>query len=258
MYYAKTYKIKWHDTDACGFVRPSRLLEYMQETANLQCRDYGMDLNDLFYQKGLGFLLSRSRIRIDAPLCAYEEIEVRTWCPPSRALSFLRNFQVLRNGSVVAEALTTWGLMDARRKALIKVADFDGEFPSGDPLDEATLPKRVCIGAGTEMPVVGHRRILYSDLDFNRHMNNTRYADMLCDHIPDMEGKYVSSLSLSYLREAAFGDDMTVCRVPSPEKENSYLFRTKNPQGLTRLEAEVGLSPAPLSPAQEEKITIDK
>jgi acyl-CoA thioesterase FadM len=122
MYYAKTYKIKWHDTDACGFVRPSRLLEYMQETANLQCRDYGMDLNDLFYQKGLGFLLSRSRIRIDAPLCAYEEIEVRTWCPPSRALSFLRNFQVLRNGSVVAEALTTWGLMDARRKALIKVA----------------------------------------------------------------------------------------------------------------------------------------
>ncbi len=245
MYYANTYQIKWHDTDACGFVRPSRLLEYMQETANLQCRAYGMDLNDLFCQRGLGFLLSRSRIRIDAPLHSYEEIEVRTWCPPSRALSFLRNFQVLRGGLVVAEALTIWALMDVSRKALVKVADFDGTFPEGEPLDESSLPKRVCIGAGTELPIVGHRRILYSDLDFNRHMNNTKYPDMLCDHIPDMEGKYVSSLSLSYLREAAFGDDITVCRASSFEKENCYLFRTKNPQGITCLEAEVGLSLAP-------------
>ena len=129
MYYAKSYTTKWHDTDACGFLRPTRLREYMQETANLQCRDYGMDLNDLFYEKGLGFLLSRSQIRIDAPLRAYEDIDVRTWCPPSRALSFLRCFQILRGGEVVAEALTTWALMDAGRKTLVKVTDFDGEFP---------------------------------------------------------------------------------------------------------------------------------
>ena len=93
MYYAQTYTTKWHDTDACGILRPTRLLEYMQETANLQCRAFDMDLNTLFYKHGLGFLLSRSQIRIDAPLYAYEDIEVRTWCPPSRALSFIRNFQ---------------------------------------------------------------------------------------------------------------------------------------------------------------------
>lgn len=242
MYYAKTYTTKWHDTDACGYVRPSRLLEYMQETANLQCRDYDMDLNTLFYEKGLGFLLSRSQIRIDAPLRAYEDIEVRTWCPPSRALSFLRCFQILRDGVVVAEALTTWALMDVKNKTLVKVKDFVGEFPVGDPLDEATLPKRVRIGSGVEMPCVGHRRIVYSDLDFNHHMNNTRYADMLCDFLPDMDGKYVSSLSLAYLHEAAYGDDITVCRLPAPDRENVFLIRTTNSDGVVCLEAEVGLS----------------
>ena len=242
MYYTRSYTNMWHDTDACGFVRPSRLLEYMQETANLQCRDYGMDLNDLFYQKGMGFLLSRSQIRIDAPLRAYEEIEVRTWCPPSRALSFLRNFQVLRGGLVVAEALTTWALMDVNRKALIKVTDFDGEFPLGDPLDETTLPKRVRIGSSLTLPVVGQRRTVYSDLDFNRHMNNTKYADMLCDHIPDMEGKYVSSLSMAYLHEAAYGDEITVCRAQAEDAPDGFLFKTLNQSGVTCLEARITLS----------------
>lgn len=242
MYYAKKYTTMWHDTDACGYLRPSRLLEYMQETANLQCRDYGMDLNNLFYEKGLGFLLSRSQIRIDAPIHAYEDIEVRTWCPPSRALSFLRNFQVLRDGIVIAEALTTWALMDARNKTLVKVKDFGGEFPDGDPLDEAMLPKKVRIGSGLEMALAGQRRIVYSDLDFNYHMNNTRYADMLCDFLPDMEGKYVSSLSIAYLREAAYGDDITIRRLPVPERENVFLIQTVKPDGGICLEAEVSLS----------------
>ena len=84
MYYSAKYITKWHDTDPTGVLRPSRILEYMQETANLQCREYGMDLNDLFYKEGLGFLLSRLQLRVNTPLHAYEEIEVRTWCPPSR------------------------------------------------------------------------------------------------------------------------------------------------------------------------------
>lgn len=243
MYYAKTYTTKWHDTDACGILRPSRLLEYMQETANLQCRDYGMDLNALFYHRGLGFLLSRSQVRIYAPLRAYEDIEVRTWCPTSRALSFLRNFQVLRGGEVVAEALTTWALMDVKNQTLVKVKDFDGTFPDGEPLDESTLPKKVRIGTSVELPCVGHRKIVYSDLDFNHHMNNTKYADMLCDFLPAMEGKYVGVLSMSYLREAAFGDDICIGCLPALGEFERYLFRTTNPQGQVCLEAEVELRP---------------
>lgn len=241
MYYAKTYTTKWHDTDACGVLRPSRLLEYMQETANLQCRDYGMDLNTLFYEEGLGFLLSRSQVRIDTPIRAYEDIEVRTWCPTSRALSFIRNFAVLRDGVVIAEALTTWALMDVHQKTLVRVKDFDREFPMGDPLDEATLPKKIRIAASFEMETVGHRRIVYSDLDFNRHMNNTRYPDMVCDFLPDMEGKYVSSLSLAYMHEAAFGDDITVARLPVADKTGYWWVRTTNPSGMICLEAEIGL-----------------
>ncbi len=245
MYYKQTYQTKWHDADPCGVLRPSALLVYMQETGNLQCRDCHCDLNHMFYEDGMGFLLSRIMIRVDEPLHAYENIEVRTWCPPSRGLTFLRCFSVHREGRIVAEAISHWALMDVRAHQLIRVSDFNPDFPMDDMLDEATLPRRVHIPPATPMETVGERKIVYSDLDFNHHMNNTRYPDMICDFLPDMAGKWVSSLSLSYMREAANGDTLTVHRAAVTDTPDTYLIRTTRPDGAVCLEAEVALSDIP-------------
>ena len=242
MYYSEAYTTKWHDTDACGVMRPSRLLEYMQETANHQCRAYGMDLNDLFHKEGLGFLLSRIMIRVHTPIRAYEEIEVRTWCPPSRGLTFLRCFSVTRGGEVVAEASSSWALADVNSKKLVKVSDFERDFPKGDPIDPIVLPRQVRIPASRKMDVVGERRIVYSDLDFNRHMNNTKYPDMICDFLPEMQGKWVKGMSLFYMNEAAFDDVVTVQRTVDEDRPDVYWLRTVRADGSVCLEAEIELA----------------
>ena len=46
MKYTEKYKVRWHDTDAKGRVRPTGILTYMQETANLQFVSHGRDLDD--------------------------------------------------------------------------------------------------------------------------------------------------------------------------------------------------------------------
>ena len=58
----------------------------------------------------------------------------------------------------------------------------------------------------------------------------------------------VGNLKDSYLREAAFGDTLTVHRT-AVEKENvTYLIRTTRPDGATCLEAEIGLTEIDLNP----------
>ena len=52
----------------------------------------------------------------------------------------------------------------------------------------------------------------------------------------------VGNLKESYLREAAFGDTLTVYRAPVEEDGEGYLIRTKRPDGVVCLEAEIGLS----------------
>ena len=242
MYYSAHYRTKWHDTDGGGILRPSALLVYMQETANIQCREYGMDLNDLHHIEGKGFLLSRMMVKIFAPLHAYEDIEVRTWCIDNKGYNFIRCFAVYRGDEQMALAVSHWALLDVTEKKMIRTTDFRRNFPYGEMPDETLLPPRVRIPAATDMEIVGARTIVYSDLDFNRHMNNTKYPDMICDFLPSMEGRRVSSLSLSYLREAAFGDTLAVSRAPMEGEGEGYLIRTTRPDGAVCLEAAVELS----------------
>ncbi len=253
MYYSQTFRTKWHDTDAFGYMRPSALLVYMQETANLQCKAYDMDLDRLHHEEGLGFLLSRLMLRVDAPLRAYEDIEVRTWCPPSKGMTFRRCFALYRDETLLSTAVSDWALMDLRARKLLRVSDFQREFPMGELPDENTLPRRVRIPAFLPMDDVGERRIMYSDIDFNHHMNNTRYPDMVCDFLPDMTGRWVRTLSLSYMREASYGDTLTVSRTTAPAPaldgvSETYLLRTTRPDGVVCLEAEVGLSELAVNP----------
>lgn len=245
MYHSETYQTKWHDTDPSGVIRPSRLLEYMQETGSRQCRANGMDLDTLFREEGKGFILSRIRIRVDAPIHAYENIEVRTWCPPSRALTFLRCFSVIRDGQVVAEAISNWAFVDAKNHTFVKFDDFHGDFPMGDNLDEHNFPKQVRLPRALEMQPVGERTVMFSDIDFNRHMNNTKYPDMVWDFLPAeaVEGHRMSTLSLSYLHEAALGDTVKVFRASAVDRPDTYLLRTVNGNGDVCLEAEITLTP---------------
>ena len=176
------------------------------------------------------------------PLHAYEDIEVRTWCIDNKGYNFIRCFSVYRGEEQVALAVSHWALIDISERKMIRTTDFRRDFPYGDLPDETLLPGRVRIPADTKMETVGSRAIVYSDLDFNRHMNNTKYPDMICDFLPSMDGHWVTSLSLSYLREAAFGDTLTVSRATKDGDGEGYLIRTTRPDGAVCLEAEVELS----------------
>ena len=76
------------------------------------------------------------------------------------------------------------------------------------------------------------------------HMNNTHYPDMICDHLLEMTGdeqKTVSSMSLSYLKEAALGEVLSVYRSDA-DADGVILIRTQNQEGDFCLDATVTLA----------------
>ncbi|MBE6633451.1 MAG: hypothetical protein E7620_03795 [Ruminococcaceae bacterium] len=235
MKFSTKYTVRWHDTDANRILRPSALLMYMQETANHQLRASDMDLDRLRDERGLGFLLSRISVCVYHRLYAYDEIEVQTWIVEGKGLSFNRCFRVLRGEEIVAEAFSTWGLMDLFGKRLVRQENFQYPFGGDDPIS-LSLPVRFRLPALSEMEPVGERTIVYSDLDYNCHMNNTHYPDMLCDFTPNILSRCVAGFSLSYLQEAAHGKKLSVYRAQSGDE---FLFRTVDEEGTVCLEAKL-------------------
>ena len=245
-----TYKTKtnWHDTDANRCVRPSKIVEYMQETANRQCESSGLPLDKLRDEKGLAFILGALSINIYKPLHAYEEIEVRTWCKEAKSYIFNRYFEIIRDGEKIAEAATTWVLIDLNSKTMVRASNidfFDGKFYYDEPVDSASLLPKPRIAKDASLFEVGKRRIVYSDIDYNMHMNNTRYPDMLCDFLDEMtspdEAYRVSALSLSYLKESSLGATLTVTRGEMSE-DGLIEMRTLNDASDICLEAIVRLT----------------
>lgn len=239
MKFTKHYTVKWHDTDANRCVRPTQLLMYMQETANFQLEDAGVSLDALRDEKGLAFLLSSISIRVYAPLYTRDEIDVQTWVGEGHGFSYTRGFCVLRGGEVVAEASSIWALMNLREKRLMRAGDAPYDIEP-EEMPELDLPRRLRMPRGEEMQTVGERRIVYSDIDYNGHMNNTHYPDLFCDFTPQILESRVTGMMLSFVHEAAFGHTLKVQRT---KVEDGYLFRTVDEDGTVCTDAYLRVEP---------------
>ena len=235
MIFSLNYTTRWHDTDANRIVRPTQILVFMQEASNHHIKALGHDLDKLRDEQGLAFLLSKIRLALYKPLYAFENITVETWTTPSRGFSFNRFFRIKREDEIIAAADTTWALISLKTGELCKVDSFDFNFEHEEPIDIG-LPTRFRVPKQELLELVGERKIVYSDLDYNMHMNNTRYADMLCDFMPYDKIAQIKGISLSYLHEAAFGNTVKIYRTDDGQK---FDFRTVNENSTVCLEAEI-------------------
>jgi len=236
MKFSYRFITKWHDTDANREVRPSQILAYMQETSHHHLIASGMSLDELRDSRGLAFILSRIVLRVYAPLYANQEIDVQTWVCESRGLSFQRGFRILRGEETVAEAFSVWALLDLNAGKLLPVSEFPYDIEP-DPSLGAAFAGRLRLPPLDAMQQIGERKIVYSDIDYNGHMNNTHYPDMLCDFTPDITACRATEFTLSFLREAPFGATMKIYRAPRPN--GGFFFRTVNSLGETCMEASV-------------------
>ena len=239
MIYSENLQVRWHETDLNRAVRPSALLAIMQETANHQLHAAQMDLDELRDQKRVAFILSRIAAKICSPLRAYENVTAQTWVCPGRGVNFERCFRVLRGGAVISESWSSWALLSLDDHRLLPANALEYPVTPEEKLVPEGIPCRFRVPPASEMEFVGTRTIRYSDIDYNGHMNNTKYPDMLADFLPDPAAVWVNGFSLSFLQEAKFGGTLSIYRSPRPAAEGEdagWFFRTLDEQGNTCLE----------------------
>ncbi len=237
MIYNAAYTTKWHDTDPHLVLRPSATLVYFEETSWLHMRSVGRSLDEMRVKDRKGFILSRIGIVFHKPVVPYTEIKVSTYTNDAKGFSSPRHFEMFAGGEKVAEATSIWALVDLDTHRPVKISEWDFGFAHEEGELEG-VPTRVSISRDVAFETVGKREIRYSDIDYNGHMNNTKYPDMLMDFVPEPEKAKLHSMVLSFRHEATYGHTLTILRA---EKENGYLFRTLDNDGEICLEAEITL-----------------
>ena len=204
------YRIKCevnvHDVDYNGVAKTSSILRYIQTAAQSQLTEGGMSYDNL-KKMNRAFILSRLKLEILRPLRAYTPLTAITYPCESRGYSFLRCYALESDGEIVARAISVWALIDTETRGLVRVNDFDLNLP-------LLPPNELVLGAmklPSSLTDIGGYGVHYGDVDQNRHMNNTKYPDMYSNFLP-LEGKWISSITISYLNEAVIGDKLRVQR----------------------------------------------
>ena len=165
-----------------------------------------------------------------------ENVNVETRAGAKRAFVFPRYFSIDDlDGNNIIKASSMWAVIDEKSRKLIMSPGLD--TPDCTEGDELPLPSKV---HPKEANFVEKRAVRYSDLDTNRHLNNTRYIEMLVNIFPIgfLAKKQMKSLLLNYTKEIREGqiaeiyasDDFTYVKVmvdgsTSFEAEMSFVDR---------------------------------
>lgn len=228
------YTINNHDTDFNNIVSASGIMRYMQDAANFQMEGQKPSYDELF-SSGKAFVLTRFKMSCYSPLHSHDKIEASTWACESKGYSFDRCFSITRDDLTVAEAASVWALVDRNTGKLVRVSDFENSYSTDEPV-ELDMAPRFRLPQDISLALVGERTVEYQDVDINRHMNNTHYPDILCGYIPEMNGKRVIGMEVSFVSEAPLGETL---KVYMAESDGIYYFRTVRENGKTNIEAEI-------------------
>ena len=197
------------DTDAAGMLAVDSLCDFLQEAAGGHVRELGVSVADLL-PRGLTWVLSRLRLRVDRLPRRGERVEVTTWPSGVDRLFALRDFRLLDvQGERVAAAVTGWLLVDlASRRPLRTRTVFDPALGADIPrVLECGIEKLGGFAAAErETPFDVRLR----DLDENDHVNNARIAEWVAESVDrgTWERRSVSALDIDFLSEIRHRDHL--------------------------------------------------
>ena len=211
---AYTFEKSIYSYELChnGALKPSYLMRYMQAAACLDLDAKGMTYEYL-REHGIVFVLTKLKIEMDEAVCKNDTIKVESWPKCIKGVTFIRDFVILKNGKRVGYATTQWALMDFVNRRPVRptslpqtLPDEDHEYSREVELERHIAPPETAVACGTYT-----RRVMLSDLDENLHLNNTNYADIMLDYIPDFsENKSFNAVQINFRGEARLGDELEI------------------------------------------------
>lgn len=220
--YKTSENIRAFDVDANNRLKVSTLFDYFQDAASKHAERSKVGYTDLL-PKGLLWVLSWAKLEIIDYPKFLNRVKIETWGKSQRKLYSMRDFLLFNsNNEVLCEGTTAWLLLDSktlRPKILTQIFPDVKLNEVKSALDE--YPAKFNDIKSKE--IVFSKKINYTDIDLNKHVNNARYVEYILDcYDQDFHKDHViKSLTISFLTETKY-DQTLEFHKNSNKTENGY------------------------------------
>lgn len=192
------------------------------DTAGVDARRKGFGIDEL-NKENVSWVLSRMALEIDERPMQYAPYRIETWVNEFNRMLTTRNFTLHdAAGRTFGRAVTQWCVIDLEARRAVDLTRLAAMC--ADKIVDAPSPAEKPRKLAAIAPVRSREhRVVYSDIDFNRHVNTLRYVGMMCDMLP-LECHVAERpvrFDIHFLHECSYGQ--LLC-VGCEERETGALF----------------------------------
>ena len=208
------------------------ILNIFQDVASIHAEDIGVGYKAML-DKNLYWVLSRIKFDIVKMPNINQTVLVETWPHEKGRIDFDRDMKILsEDGEPLVIATSKWCVIDTIQRTLQRTdnVNYNGEINPemnySERFGKIVLPENSFIQKFIYT-------VKFSDLDHNKHMNNTNYANLVLSAI---ENKFFDHFEINFLNECLLDDEIIVstCKnetteyiVGSVQGKNVFIAYTK-------------------------------
>ena len=227
--------IESFETDMKGRLKPHMLFAYLLNSAWKHAGNSPLGYHNLT-EHNLMWVMTKLQLSIArAPKCG-EQISIETWGKGVERFYALRDYAIhSAEGVRIASATSAWMILDKDSYRPQRMDRMKEDFPwePGRSEMDTDLGK---IPEAARSVRQARYRVLFTDIDVNRHVSAVKYLQWIVDSHPPrfLEKMYLKSIEINYLAEAVLEDEVAVCFEPSDDRELCSIRRTGDEKELCR------------------------
>lgn len=209
--YTHNYHLTAAQCNAQSELAPSQLVQQIIEVATEHADLLGVGFRDLQRNDNL-WVLSRVAFEMKRFPHLLEDYSLTTWIEAYNRHFSERNFEITgADGEVLGYARTIWVAinMQTRRPADLSYISYISKTVSDHP---CPIEKQGKIRPVSPPQIVHEYTFRVSDIDLNRHVNSTRYVELILNQMDlgDFDDYYLHRFEIEYRQEAHYGDTVEV------------------------------------------------
>ena len=203
--------IQAHEVDFTNHLRIDSLFILLQDTAAAHADSVNLGYSSLI-EHDLAWVLSWVKVKIDSFPGFGEEISTRTWPKKKYKLYSLRDFYIFnKKDDIICKATTAWLPINIKTKRIIDTSGLPA--PINYQAEESAineLPKKVIEIDNNNF--VLSKKVRYTDLDLNQHVNNIRYIELIMDSFPvgHYEKFFLNEIEVNFISESKYNDEIEI------------------------------------------------
>lgn len=213
--YSKNIEFTYSDCDCNDHVFPKKIFQVLQDIAGEHAKFLGIGYN-AFIEQNLIWVLVRNSYELIGKLECYKQYTLKTFPLQPKGFTIQRDYWIYdANNKLICQGTSLWSIVDFVKRSLVRINNlqfpiFQSNFIYAD-IETSLNSLGTLNKISDSYQKVGNHRFSFSELDHNKHVNNTEYSKLILDYIFECyKTSKIKFFQINFDKECNLNDEVTV------------------------------------------------